>query len=502
MKVHLLYPDRALDPDGPVAAHAADLVADLELGSLLDAMAGGDAFLRETARRVLVAPVTDPAGIHYRQAILADARERRAVVRDLYGIAVDAVLGEARVWGAFLDAYAESVLARATTVLELFIGLLRRLRSLGDQHAATFASDGMRRLFAEIDRDLDDAYLRSIEVHLEHLRFRDGMVLSVGLGAGNRGDGYVLRRPADGGKGWRQRVPLLDRDGYTYRIPEQSETAARNFAALKSQGIAQAAAALAQATDQILGYFKALRFELGFYVGCLNLEERLTAKRQSVCVPVAQASGSGHLSVTGLRDLALVLAVPPGGAVANDLDAAGRPLVVITGANRGGKSTLLRSLGQAQLMLQAGMFVGAEAFEAEVRGGVYTHFKREEDAGLESGKLDEELRRMSRIVDALPPDALLLLNESFASTNEREGAEIARQIVRPLLDAGVRVTYVTHMFALADGLARSEPDRGLFLRAERTGDGGRTYRVVPGEPLPTSYGGDIYRRVFGRPLGD
>ena len=501
MKVHLLYPDRAVDPEGPVVGHAKDLVADLELASLLDAMGAGDTFLRETARRVLVSPATDPGAIRYRQAILADALNRREVVRELHGIAVEAVLGEARVWGAFLDAYAESVLARAITVLELFIGLLRRLRALGDQHAQTFASDGLRRLLAEIDRDLDDAYLRSIEDHLEHLRFRDGMVLSVRLGAGNRGDDSVLRRPRDGGKGWRHRLPVLDRDGYTYRVPDQSETAARNFAALKSQGIAQAAAALAQATDQILGYFKALRFELGFYVGCLNLEERLAAKRETVCVPVPHPSGSGRLTATGLRDLALVLAVPPGGAVANDVAADGRPLVVITGANRGGKSTLLRSLGQAQLMLQAGMFVGAEAFEAEVRGGVYTHFKREEDASLESGKLDEELRRMSRIVDALPPDALLLLNESFASTNEREGAEIARQIVGPLLDAGVRVTYVTHMYALAEDLARSEPDRGLFLRAERTGDGGRTYRVVPGEPLPTSHGGDIYRRVFGRSPG-
>ena len=109
---------------------------------------------------------------------------------------------------------------------------------------------------------------------------------------------------------------------------------------------------------------------------------------------------------------------------------------------------------------------------------------------------------MSGIVDHLSPGSLLLLNESFASTNEREGAEIARQIIRPLLDAGVRVVYVTHMFDLADGFARSESGRALFLRAERRTDGERTYRLLEASPLPTSFGGDVFQRVFGSPPGD
>ena len=34
---------------------------------------------------------------------------------------------------------------------------------------------------------------------------------------------------------------------------------------------------------------------------------------------------------------------------------------------------------------------------------------------------------MSRIVDQITPDCMVLFNESFAATNEREGSEIARQ---------------------------------------------------------------------------
>ena len=54
-------------------------------------------------------------------------------------------------------------------------------------------------------------------------------------------------------------------------------------------------------------------------------------------------------------------------------------LFMITGANTGGKSTFLRSVGLAHLMMQAGMFVPAESFSSEVCDGVFTHYKREED---------------------------------------------------------------------------------------------------------------------------
>ena len=102
-------------------------------------------------------------------------------------------------------------------------------------------------------------------------------------------------------------------------------------------------------------------------------------------------------------------------------------------------------------MMQCGMFVPAASFRANVCDGLFTHFKREEDTSMRSGKLDEELSRMSAIIDNITPHSIVLLNESFASTNEREGAEIARQIVRALLERGVKVCYVTHLFDLAQG---------------------------------------------------
>ena len=171
-------------------------------------------------------------------------------------------------------------------------------------------------------------------------------------------------------------------------------------------------------------------------------------------------------------------------------------LGIITGANQGGKSTFLRSLGLAQLMMQAGMFVAAESFAADVCTGLFTHFRREEDATMKSGKLDEELGRMSQLVDALGPDALVLFNESFAATNEREGSEIATQIVTALVQRHVKVFFVTHLHTFARRLYGARRQDAVFLRAERRQDGLRTFRLVEGEPLQTSFGVDVYREVF------
>jgi DNA mismatch repair ATPase MutS len=183
--------------------------------------------------------------------------------------------------------------------------------------------------------------------------------------------------------------------------------------------------------------------------------------------------------------------------VANDVDADERALIVITGANQGGKSTFLRSVGVAQLFMQCGLFVTAETFSADLCSGVFTHYKRAEDAALVSGKFDEELARMEDITQSIQPHALLLLNESFAATSAREGSEIARQVTQALIEAHVRVVFVTHLYDFAHTVFERSPDDVLFLRAERRADRQRTFKVVQGEPLQTSFGADVYDEVFG-----
>ncbi len=90
---------------------------------------------------------------------------------------------------------------------------------------------------------------------------------------------------------------------------------------------------------------------------------------------------------------------------------------------------------------------------------------------------------MSGIADALTPDSLLLFNESFAATNEREGSEIARQIVRALQQKRVKIFYVTHLYDFARTFCDTDVGDALFLRAERKEDRTRTFKLIEGEPF-------------------
>ena len=103
---------------------------------------------------------------------------------------------------------------------------------------------------------------------------------------------------------------------------------------------------------------------------------------------------------------------------------------------------------------------------------------------------------MSKIVDNIKPNALMLFNESFAATNEREGSEIARQITSALLDRNIKVFFVTHMYEFARIFYEKQMKDSIFLRAERKSGGKRTFKLKVGEPLPTSYGEDVYKTVF------
>jgi DNA mismatch repair ATPase MutS len=142
------------------------------------------------------------------------------------------------------------------------------------------------------------------------------------------------------------------------------------------------------------------------------------------------------------------------------------------------------------------MFVPAESFCSNVCEGLFTHYRREEDTTMKSGKFDEELSRMSEIVEHLRANSMLLFSESFAATNDREGSEIARQIASALLEKRIKIFFVTHLYEFAHDYYEKKTQNAIFLRAERQENGGRTFKLVEGEPLQTSFGEDLYRRIF------
>jgi DNA mismatch repair ATPase MutS len=499
VKAHLLYADRDFDFAAPPPPGHEDLVKDLELATLVQAMAADDKFLYEVAEKVLLVSLPDPEAIRYRQRILADCLARPAVIRDIYALATAALTDRTHYWGLYGAHYQtpSSNLSGALSHLESYTARLRQLRKIADDHRDDFRSAGMTALLASLRDQLDDEYFAQVAAHLKRLRFRDGVLTSAELAADNTGVNFVLRAPGRAARyPWRDWLRAGSRSSYGFTLAPRDEAGGRILDDLTSRGVNLVANAAAQSADHIGGYFTMLRAEAGFYVACLNLHDRLTAKGAPVTVPEPGSPSARSFSCTDLRDAALELQ-SPGPVVGNDVTADGKPLVIITGANSGGKSTFLRSVGQAQLMMQCGLFAVAAGYTAAAAAGIFTHFIRAEDASMTSGRLDDELRRMSVVAGRLGPHCLVLFNESFAGTNEREGSEIGYQVVRALLDAEIRVLFVTHRYDFAERFRRQHADGTLFLRAERRPDGQRSFKLAVKNPLPTSFGQDLYYQLGG-----
>lgn len=244
----------------------------------------------------------------------------------------------------------------------------------------------------------------------------------------------------------------------------------------------------------MLGFFETLQHELAFYLGCVRLRAALDDRGCPMRMPAAGATSSAAFSAEELVDPGLLLQGDVE-AVGNGFDAGDMELVVITGANGGGKSTLLRAIGIATLMTRCGMFVAADAFSTSLSGNVFTHFRREEDESMQKGKFDEELSRMSDIGEKIRADDVLFCNESFSATNEREGSQIAMEVLSAMADCGVRVVIVTHMFGLTDTLRRKRGDQTLFLKAERGANGRRTFQIRPGFAEESSHAVDLFDRL-------
>ena len=496
MKVLLMYRDRDFDLKHALPWNEPAVTQDLEVNTLLHAMAGDDEFLTDVARKALLSGFGNDADtILYRQKIVKDCLKNPEAVTQLYSLTVVAIGSAKRVWWGMSSHYPGSMLGGAIDLLEHLLGMLRKLRDIAEEVAGRFESEGFTALFTMLGKELDNEYLASIQTHLKELKFRKGVFLSAELGNGNEGNNYVLRQARGKGPNWLQRVLGKGTPAYTFYLAERDEAGARILGEMRDRGISRVAPAVAQSADHVLNFFKMLRTELGFYVGCLNLHGRLVAKQEPVCFPAPTPVGERRHRFRGLYDVCLSLHMEHR-VVGNTVDADGKSFAIVTGANQGGKSSFLRSIGLAQLMMQCGMFVGAEAFQAELCPALFTHYKREEDATMKSGKFDEEIARMSALADHIAPNSMLLFNESFAATNEREGSEIAKQIVCALLEKRIKIFYVTHLYEFAHGFFERNRDDAIFLRAERRADGTRTFRLLEAEPLETSYGEDLYRQIF------
>lgn len=188
--------------------------------------------------------------------------------------------------------------------------------------------------------------------------------------------------------------------------------------------------------------------------------------------------------------------------VANDLDfGSDGSLYILTGANRGGKTTITQATGLMFALAQGGVFVPASEFSFVPADCIFTHYPADEDKTLDYGRLGEECRRFREIFSRCTSDSLLLLNETFSTTSFEEGFFIARDAVKAILKKGTRCIYNTHMHKLAsdigeinaEGAKEGSSSKAASLVVLSAG-GERSFKVKVAPPQGMSYARDIAQK--------
>ena len=223
----------------------------------------------------------------------------------------------------------------------LQVDVLRRLRRIAEEQRGVFRSEGFRRFFAMLEEELSDEYLATVDEHLEELQFKRGLLETALLGKGFKGRDYVVRR--ERGRSLGERL---------VRTRRRAATASRSIRATSpARALSRSCAPAASTTWRTPSgsppttssrFFAMLKLELAFYLGCLNLHDGSARRASRSAFRSRSRPARRPSSREGLYDVALSLHLDER-TVGNDVDAAGKSLVFLTGANQGGKSTLLRA---------------------------------------------------------------------------------------------------------------------------------------------------------------
>lgn len=243
--------------------------------------------------------------------------------------------------------------------------------------------------------------------------------------------------------------------------------------------------------------------ELLFYVKFAEYMEKLMADGFILSKPSVLSTEDRCLNSNAIYNLKLTTKTAPSEIVGNELDfSPDHRTYILTGANRGGKTTITVATGIAFVLAQAGLYVPAESFAFSPLDQIFTHFPADENKTMELGRLGEESKRFKESFRASTKYSLLLLNESFSTTSFEEGYFIARGAVKAILKKGARTIYNTHMHKLAFDIdeingevAQNEGADSKAASMIVVSEGGvRSFKIKVAKPVGQSYAMDIAQK--------
>ncbi|HEY3452107.1 MAG TPA: DNA mismatch repair protein MutS [Myxococcales bacterium] len=178
--------------------------------------------------------------------------------------------------------------------------------------------------------------------------------------------------------------------------------------------------------------------------------------------------------------------------VPNDvrLDRSGQQVLVITGPNMAGKSTVMRQVALIVLMAQAGSFVPAKSARVGRCDRIFTRVGAADNLSRGQSTFMVEMTETANILHNATERSLVILDEIGRGTSTFDGLSIAWAVAEHLHDlVGARTLFATHYHELVD-LAREKPrvknttiavkefqGRVVFLRKLVPGGASRSYGI-------------------------
>ncbi len=162
--------------------------------------------------------------------------------------------------------------------------------------------------------------------------------------------------------------------------------------------------------------------------------------------------GEGSISLLAARHPLMLVAGQK--VIANDIRLDGdRHGLVISGPNAGGKTVTLKTAGLLVLLAQAGMALpAAEGSRLPLFARIAAVMGDEQDIKRGLSTFTGQLLRIQEIMREAGPRCLVLVDEVLADTEPGQGAALAAEVLRALVDKGATVMVTTH-FELLKQLA-------------------------------------------------
>ena len=171
-------------------------------------------------------------------------------------------------------------------------------------------------------------------------------------------------------------------------------------------------------------------------------------------------------------------------------------LLIITGPNMGGKSTLLRQMALIAVLAQIGSFVPAEKARLPIFDRVWTRVGASDDLSRGRSTFMVEMTETAAILRNATPRSLVLLDEIGRGTSTFDGLSIAWAVAEHLHDSpehAAKTLFATHYHELTELAERLPGAQNYQIRvAEREGEVIFLYRIERGR-ASKSYGIEVAR---------